>query len=183
MSADDSAGRDEPVPISVRLGAVVPPEDPEDWSRPLTWAAAVGLLAAPLATAGWYLVSRPTMAQEAHAGTWLVAAALSGGAALAGATQRGAARAVGGTLAAAVFGALAMIIVGVILAGERQVGVASPTVAHAIAGALAGGVGTLAAASIAFLAARIPSPARRALVAAPFGIATSALVVPLLLRP
>ena len=34
------------VPVSVRLGEVVPPEDPEDWTRPLTWVAALGMLAA-----------------------------------------------------------------------------------------------------------------------------------------
>jgi hypothetical protein len=33
---------DDSVPISVRLGTVVPPEDPEDWTRPLTWMAAPG---------------------------------------------------------------------------------------------------------------------------------------------
>ena len=35
------------VPVSVRLGNVVPPEDPEDWTQPLTWVAAAGMLAAP----------------------------------------------------------------------------------------------------------------------------------------
>ena len=39
---------DDLVPVSVRLGAVVPPEDPEDWTRPLTWVAALGMLAGPI---------------------------------------------------------------------------------------------------------------------------------------
>jgi cysteinyl-tRNA synthetase len=38
------AGDDDLVPVSVQLGNVVPPEDPEDWTRPLTWAAAAGML-------------------------------------------------------------------------------------------------------------------------------------------
>ena len=42
---------DDDVPVSVRLGTVVPPEDPEDWTRPLTWVAAVGMLAAPAVAA------------------------------------------------------------------------------------------------------------------------------------
>ena len=47
------AAEEEEVPVSVRLGGVVPPEDPEDWSRPLTWVAAIGMLAGPLAAVAW----------------------------------------------------------------------------------------------------------------------------------
>ena len=39
---------DDVVPVSVRLGEVVPPEDPEDWTRPLTWVAAGGMLVGPI---------------------------------------------------------------------------------------------------------------------------------------
>ena len=62
---------DDLVPVSVRLGAVVPPEDPEDWTRPLTWVAALGMLAGPIVTFGWFLFARPTSA-EAVPATFLV---------------------------------------------------------------------------------------------------------------
>ncbi|MGH2427949.1 MAG: hypothetical protein ACRDGV_03525, partial [Candidatus Limnocylindria bacterium] len=81
---------DDAVPVSVRLGEVVPPEDPEDWTRPLTWMAALGMLLGPLMALAWFLAARPTEGHTPLLGTWLVAAALAGGAALAGSTQLGA---------------------------------------------------------------------------------------------
>ena len=50
---------DDLVPVSVRLGEVVPPDDPEDWTRPLTWVAAIGMLAAPAVALAWYAVAPP----------------------------------------------------------------------------------------------------------------------------
>ena len=61
------------VPVSVRLGAVVPPEDPEDWTRPLTWVAATGMLAAPAVALAWYLVGAPRDSTQLSPGTWTVA--------------------------------------------------------------------------------------------------------------
>ena len=67
---------DDLVPVSVRLGAVVPPEDPEDWTRPLTWVAALGMLAGPIVAFGWFAFAGPTSA-EAVPATFLVAAAIT----------------------------------------------------------------------------------------------------------
>ena len=55
------------------------------------------------------------------------------GAAAAGGTQIGRLRAFTGTLGAALLGALLVVIAGAVSAGERQVGSASPTVAHSFA--------------------------------------------------
>ncbi len=136
---------DDLVPVSVRLGAVVPPEDPEDWTRPLTWVAALGMLAGPLVALVWFLVAPP--ADDAPLlGTYLVAAVLAGGAALTGSTQQGVARAWTATLGAGLFGALAVVLIGVVMAGERAVGSFPPTLAHAFAAAVAGLAGAAAAA-------------------------------------
>ena len=69
---------DDLVPVSVRLGAVVPPEDPEDWTRPLTWVAALGMLAAPIVAVAWFVIAPPT-GRARRPGDHLVAAALAGG--------------------------------------------------------------------------------------------------------
>jgi hypothetical protein len=151
-------GDDDLVPVSVRLGQVVPPEDPEDWTQPLTWMAAAGMLAAPALALGWFWIGPPTANHPAQAATYLLAATLAAGAALTGATQQGALRAATGTVAAALFGALAVVLVGALVAGERQVGTASPTVAHAVAAAMAGLGGAVAASP---LAARLASIAAR----------------------
>jgi hypothetical protein len=155
-SADDDL-----VPVSVRLGAVVPPEDPEDWTRPLTWVAALGMLAAPLVTVAWFLVGAPVTSDAALPATYLVATSLAAGAAATGATQQGIARAATATLGAALFASLVVVIVGVVMAGERQVGAASPTLAHAVA-ASAGGLAGASAASIVAgaVARRLPRPIR-----------------------
>lgn len=144
-----SEADDDLVPISVRLGDVVPPEDPEDWTRPLTWVAALGMLAAPLVALAWFVTAAPAGARDPLPATYAVAAALAGGAAATGATQLGMARAWTATLGAGLFGALVVIMLGVIMAGERQVGAASPTLAHAFAAAVAGLAGSVAAAAIA----------------------------------
>jgi hypothetical protein len=168
---------DDLVPVSVRLGSVVPPEDPEDWTRPLTWVAAVGMLVGPLVALAWFLVAQPR-STEAVPATYVVAAALAAGAALTGATQQGALRAWTATLGAGLFGSLVVVALGVVMAGERAVGSAPPTLAHAAMAALAGLVGT-AAASIAAAAVassgsrplRMALPAAVGVVAALVGLA------------
>ena len=142
---------DDLVPVSVRLGEVVPPEDPEDWTRPLTWVAALGMLAGPLVALVWFLFARPTNTAAIPA-TYFVAAALAAGAALTGATQQGTARAWTATLGAGLFGALVVVVLGVVMAGERAVESAPPTIAHAFMAALAGLGGTAAAAIAAAVA-------------------------------
>ena len=151
---------DDLVPVSVRLGAVVPPEDPEDWTRPLTWVAAVGMLAGPIVTLAWFLVAAPT-ATDALAATYFVAAALTAGAAATGATQQGTARAGTATLGAGLFAALVVVMIGVVLAGERQVGAASPTLAHAFLAAAGGVIGAAAAGGVAAAVAGVRSRAVR----------------------
>lgn len=144
---------DDLVPVSVRLGEVVPPEDPEDWTRPLTWVAALGMLAGPLVALAWFVVGPPGDSRAPLAGTYVVALALAGGAAITGATQQGVARAATATLGAGLFGALVLVVLGVVMAGERQVGVASPTLAHAFAAAVAGVAAAAAAAVVAGIVA------------------------------
>jgi hypothetical protein len=176
MTDDD----DDLVPVSVRLGDVVPPDDPEDWSQPLTWVAAVGLLGAPLVALLWFWLAPPGTATSPAAGTWLVAAVLVTGAAMAGATQQGALRSVAGTVAAALFASLGTVAAGLLTAGERQVGAASPTLAHAVAAVLAGLAGVAAASPLAALLSMHPLRLRRVLAPAAVGVAVSLLVVPLL---
>jgi MFS family permease len=172
-------GEERP-PVSVRLGEVVPPEDPEDWSRPLTWLAAAGMLAAPLFALAWFLLAAPTGSAAPHPATWLTATILALGAAGTGATQLGATRAVAATLGTGLFAALAVVIIGALSAGERQAGIASPTLAHGFAAAVAGVAGTLAAVTLAGpLADRAPRLVRW-LVPGAVGSATGLLVVPLL---
>jgi len=167
---------DDLVPVSVRLGAVVPPEDPEDWTRPLTWVAAAGMLTAPIATLAWYLLASPAQAERALPATYLVAAALAAGSAATGATQLGRARAWTATLGTGLFGALVIVMIGVVMAGERQVGAASPTLSHAFGAALAGFAGAAVAAAVAAGVARLESRLIRfaAAVAAGIAIAFSA---------
>jgi hypothetical protein len=170
---------DDLVPVTVRLGEVVPPDDPEDWTQPLTWVAAVGMLAAPLLALIWFWLAPPGAAKAPAPATWLVAVTLAVGAALAGGTQQGRLRSVAGTIAAGLFAALATVAVGLVTAGERQLGTASPTLAHALAAALAGLAGVLPAAT---LAPPLAMRSRRVRMLAPATIAggVAALVVPLL---
>jgi hypothetical protein len=171
------------VPVSVRLGEVVPPEDPEDWTRPLTWVAAIGMLAAPIATFLWFLVAPPTQSTSALLATWIVATLLAIGAAATGATQQGAARAGTATLGAGLFAALVVVILGVVMAGERQVGSASPTLAHAFAAALAGLAGAAAAAVVAALVAGLGSRPPRFLAALGAAVAGVVLGLGVLMPP
>ena len=99
---------------------MVPPEDPEDWTRPLTWVAALGMLAAPLVTVAWFLVGAPQQSQTAVTATYLVATSLAAGAAATGATQQGIARAATATLGSALFASLVVVIVGVELFVQDQ---------------------------------------------------------------
>jgi hypothetical protein len=171
---------DDLVPVSVRLGEVVPPEDPEDWTKPLTWMAAAGMLLGPLAALGWFWLA-PPVSSDPDAGTRLLAVAVAFGAALTGATQQGRLRAWTGTVAAALFAALVVIVVGAAMAGERQVGQASPTLAHAFAAAMAGLAGAVAASPLAALLARASMRWPRLLVPGAAAVAVAALLVGLLM--
>jgi len=168
---------DEPVPVSVRLGAVVPPEDPEDWTRPLTWMVAAGMLAGPLAALAWFAVAAPRASDTPLAGTWLVAVALAVGASAVGATQIGRLRSFTGTLGAALFGAVATVSIGLVMSGERQVGAASPSLAHGLAAAVAGTIGAFAASLMAPGVALAPSRLRRLLVPGLVGTVAAVAVV------
>jgi hypothetical protein len=169
---------DELVPVSVRLGAVVPPEDAEDWTRPLTWVAALGMLAPPAVALAWFTLAAPTDTAHPVAATWAVAVVLVAGAAAAGGTQLGRMRAFTGTLGAALLSALLVVIVGAVTAGERQVGSASPTLAHALAASLAGLAGASHAAALgAFTAGSWPRLWRGA-AAAVLGIVVTVAVLP-----
>jgi hypothetical protein len=171
---------DDLVPVSVRLGQVVPPDDPEDWTQPLTWAAAAGMLAAPAVAVAWFAMGAPTDATKPVAATWLLAATLAAGAATAGATQQGALRATTGTVAAGLFAALATVVVGFVATGERQVGSLSPTLAHGFVAALAGLAGAVAAAPLAARLARARDRLPRFVAAASVGVGVSLFAVPLL---
>lgn len=175
--APTSPPEDDLVPLSVRLGEVVPPEDPEDWTRPLTWVAALGMLAGPLITLGWFIVAPPASADGSFAATAAVAAFLAGGAAATGATQLGLARAWTATLGAGLFGSLVIVMLGVVMAGERQVGTASPTLAHAFVAAIAGLGGAGAAALTAAVVAGLASRLVRFLPALFVGAVTAVLLV------
>ena len=148
---------DDLVPISVRLGEVVPPEDPEDWTRPLTWMAAAGMIVAPLFAFGWFAFGGPSDADPVPL-TWVLAATIAAGAALTGASQSSRAWAFAGTLGAGLFGALATILIGLAVSGGRQVGIASPPLTHAFLASVAGLAGACAA-SVA--AAATPSVVAR----------------------
>ena len=151
---------DDLVPVSVRLGEVVPPEDPEDWTRPFTWLAAAGMLAAPLVALVWFASGPPGEANPVIM-TWLLAAVIPAGAALTGATQIRGVHAFAGTLGAGLFACLATVVMGLVFAGERQVGVASPTLVHAVAAITSGIAGTVAASAVALVTtARLGRAAR-----------------------
>ena len=176
-----SDGSDDLVPVSVRLGEVVPPEDPEDWSRPLTWVAALGMLAGPVAALAWFLVAAPVDGQKPVPATFAVAVFLAGGAAATGATQLGSGRAFAATLGAGLFGALAVIILGVVMAGERQIGSASPTLAHAFTAAVGGLAGAADAAVVAAVVARLRSRLVRFVAAVVSAVVIATAVVAVLM--
>ncbi len=166
------------MPVSVRLGTVVPPEDPEDWTRPLTWVAAIGMLAAPAVAMAWYTVAPPPDSTAALTGTWAVALTLAIGAAAAGATQLGRLRAVTGTLGAALLAAVLVVAAGAVSTAGRQLGAASPTLAHSVAAALAGVAGASVAAGLGGLMAGWFGRLRRGISAGAVGVVVAALVLP-----
>jgi hypothetical protein len=170
---------DELVPVSVRLGNVVPPEDPEDWTRPLTWAAAAGMLLGPLVAVLWFVASPPDRLAILP-GSFILAAATGAGAALTGSTQQGVLRAVTATVAAALFAALADVIAGALTTPVRQAVEASPTLGQAFGGALAGFGGAVAAAALAGGLAHLPSRTPRALAPAAVAVGVAILLVPVI---
>ena len=173
---------DDLVPVSVRLGTVVPPEDPEDWTRPLTWVAAIGMLAAPAAALAWFALAAPADTTRPIAGTWIVALLVAVGAAAAGGTQLGRLRAFTGTLGAGLLAALLVVVAGAVTAGERQVGSASPTLAHAVAASLAGLAGASPAGALGAFTAGSWSRLRRGIAAAALGAVVTGAVLPGLFR-
>ena len=173
---------DDLVPVSVRLGNVVPPEDPEDWTRPLTWVAAIGMLAAPAVAVSWFWLAAPIDTAHPSAGTYAVAIALVLGAAAAGGTQIGRMRAFTGTLGAALLAALVVVAVGAASAGERQVGSVSPPLAHAVAASLSGLAGASPAAALGAFTAGAWSRLLRGLAAAAVGAVVTVAVLPILFR-
>ena len=169
---------DDLVPASVRLGAVVPPEDPEDWTRPLTWVAALGMVAAAMVTLAWLAIAPPANS-EAQPMTGVVSATLAGGAALTGATQIGRFRAFAGTVGGGLFAALATVVVGAAL-GAPAAGASaqsSAALTHASLGAAAGLAG--AAASAVLAAAGPPSTSRpiRAALGVPVGVGVALITL------
>jgi hypothetical protein len=130
-----------PVPLSVQLGEVVPPEDPEDWRQPLTWIVAVGMLAAPLWAAVWFVFAPPTDPYAVPAGVTALAMVVASGAVLVGASQRGALRTLLGTLGAGLFAALGVVVVGSAVASSTALGTA-------VVAATGGMIGVLPAAAI-----------------------------------
>jgi hypothetical protein len=168
----------ELVPVSVRLGTVVPPEDPEDWTRPLTWVAAAGMLAGPLVALLWFWSAPPGDGGAPLPGTWLIAFGVAAGGAAVGGTQIGRMRAFAGTLSAALFGGVVVVLIGAALAGERQVEAASPTLAHALAAAVAGVAGAAGASLVAPVLAAWRSRLARAAIPGLAGCVVAAAVVP-----
>lgn len=174
------AGEDA-VPVSVRLGTVVPPEDPEDWRRPLTWLAAAGMLLAPATVVLWYVLAPPTGPARPMPGTWLIAGALVVGGVLTGSTQLRPMWAAAATLGSALFAALLVVLYAVAVSPEVRVGGPTPYLAEALTGAGAGLVGALVAATLMPAFTRMQSRLRRGLAPGAIGIAVSAIVVRLLL--
>jgi hypothetical protein len=152
------ASDDDLVPISVRLGEVVPPEDPEDWTRPLTWVAAFGMLAGPIVALAWFFTGPPDDAATAVPATYFAA-----------------------TLGSGLFGALVVVMLGVVMAGERQIGSASPTLAHAFGAAIGGVAGAVDAAIVAAAIARVSSRLVRLLPALASAILMAVIVVAVLM--
>ena len=167
-------------PISVRLGTVVPPEDPEDWRRPLTWVAALGMLLGPMVAAVWFVAAPPDVSLQPLPGTWLLAGALVAGAVATGSTQLRPGWAFAATLGSGLFGALLTVIFGLILAPVETTGVAAPpAMVHAVLASVAGLAGALAAATLMFVLGRATSRPWRGLVPGTIGIAVAAIVVQL----
>ena len=173
--------QDEVVPVSVRLGTVVPPADPEDWRRPLTWVAALGMLLAPALALVWSVIAPPMQAARATPGAWLIAGALVVGGVITGATQLRPMWAAAATLGSALFGALLVVLYAVAVSPEVRAGTLTPHLVTALKGSTAGLVGALVAATLMPAFTRMRSRIRRGLAPAAIGVAVSAIVVRLLL--
>jgi hypothetical protein len=171
---------DDLVPVSVRLGEVVPPEDPEDWTKPLTWVAAAGMLLGPVVALAWFGMARPD-GRDPETGTWLLTSALALGAVVTGATQRGALRAWTATVSAALFAALVTVILGAAFSGERLTGVASPTVSQAFGAAVGGLGGAVTASPLAAALARAARPRPRILLPGVTAVLVAAVLVAVLM--
>lgn len=172
---------DDLVPVSVRLGTVVPPEDPEDWRRPLTWVAAAGMLLAPALALLWLAIGPPAQSTRPVPATWLIAGALVLGGVLTGTTQLRPASAAAATLGSALFAALLIVLYAVAVSPDVRAGAFSPAVAQAISGCAAGLGGALVSATLMPAFTRMRSRVRRGLAPAAIGIAVSAILVRLLL--
>jgi hypothetical protein len=172
---------DDRVPVSVRLGTVVPPEDPEDWRKPLTWVAAAGMLAPALLGLGWFVLAPPFTSDDPVPATWLLAAALVAGAVVTGATQTGPAWSFAATLGSGLFGGLLTLLLATAVSPEPA-GIATPILVHAFVAGMAGVAGALVAATLMPTFSRMPSRARRGLAPGAIGIAVSALLVMLLFK-
>jgi hypothetical protein len=125
----------------------------------------------------WFWVGPPAASHPVQPATQLLACALAAGAALTGATQQGALRAAAATIAAALFAALGVVLVGGLMAAERQVGSASPTVAHAFGAAVAGLAGSLAAAPLGARLAGVRARLPRIIGPAAIGVGVALLLV------
>ena len=172
---------EESVPISVRLGTVVPAEDPEDWRRPLTWVAAAGMLLAPALVVFWFVIAPPAESARPVAATWLIAGAVVLGGVLTGTTQLRPAWAAAATLGSALFAALLIVLYAVAVSPEVRVGAFAPPIAQALSGSAAGLGGALVSATLMPAFSRMRSRLRRGLAPAAIGIAVSAILVRLLL--
>lgn len=172
---------DESVPISIRLGTVVPPEDPEDWRRPLTWVAAAGMLLAPALVVLWFVIGPPAESARPVPATWLIAGAIVLGGVLTGTTQLRPAWAAAATLGSALFAALLIVLYAVAVSPQVRVGAFAPAIAQALSGSAAGLGGALVSATLMPAFSRMRSRVRRGLTPAAIGIAVSAILVRFLL--
>lgn len=161
----------------MRVGEVVEPEGPEDWRRPLTWLAAAGMLAAPIAAFGWLGLVPPEQPRLAP-GAWLVAGLLPAGSAVTASTQRGPLRAVAAALGAALFAALLTLVVASSLAGELAREGAPSLLAHVVPALAAGALGVLLAAAASGATAERRSRLARACVPGALGTGLALLLLP-----
>ena len=173
------SGAPDDRPVSVRLGEVIPPDDPEDWRRPLTWVAALGMLAAPLVALGWFALAPPRDASGVYPGTWLLSASVVAGAVVTSLTQRGRWRSFAGAVGAALFAALATIAIAASLA-PAAARAAAPELSQAAVGSAAGVTGVLAAAPLLALLADRHARLRLAIAPLAIGLASAGMALAVL---